>query len=59
MPPKKAAAPKAAKKPSTPRKKKVKAEPGSVGLSAEEVASGTPSTRTHGAPVVSKRDAAV
>ncbi|HEY4176236.1 MAG TPA: ParB N-terminal domain-containing protein [Kofleriaceae bacterium] len=44
MPPKKAAAPKAPKKPSTPRKKKVKAEPGSVGLTADEVASGTPSS---------------
>jgi len=41
MPPKaKAAAP---KKPATPRKKKVKAEAGSIGLTASEVASGTPS----------------
>ena len=31
------------KKPATPRKKKSKAEPGSIGLSADEVASGTPS----------------
>ena len=31
------------KKPSTPRKKKTKAEPGSIGLTAEEVATGTPS----------------
>jgi ParB family transcriptional regulator, chromosome partitioning protein len=33
---------KAPKKPTTPRKKKVKAEPGSVGLTADEVASGSP-----------------
>ncbi|HWU86783.1 MAG TPA: hypothetical protein VN253_05895, partial [Kofleriaceae bacterium] len=40
MPPKaKAAAP---KKPATPRKRKPKAEAGSVGLTASEVASGTP-----------------
>jgi ParB family transcriptional regulator, chromosome partitioning protein len=32
----------APKKAATPRKKKVKAEPGSVGLTAEEVASGSP-----------------
>jgi ParB family chromosome partitioning protein len=31
------------KKPATPRKKKPSAEPGSIGLSADEVASGTPS----------------
>jgi len=31
-----------AKKPATPRKKKAKAEPGSVGLSADEVAAGSP-----------------
>ena len=31
------------KKPATPRKKKSKAEPGSVGLTADEVASGSPS----------------
>lgn len=36
-------APKAAKKPSTPRKKKAKAEPSSVGLTTDEVAEGTPS----------------
>jgi ParB family transcriptional regulator, chromosome partitioning protein len=44
MPPKKAAAPKAAKKPSTPRKKKVKAESGSVGLTAAETTEGAPSS---------------
>jgi ParB family transcriptional regulator, chromosome partitioning protein len=38
----KTAAPKAPKKAATPRKKKVKAEAGSVGLTAEEVASGSP-----------------
>src|SRR3954470_10014982 len=38
-----AAAPKAPKKATTPRKKKVKAEPGSIGLTAEEVAKGSPS----------------
>jgi ParB family chromosome partitioning protein len=32
----------APKKPTTPRKKKVKAEPGSVGLSADEVVAGSP-----------------
>jgi len=37
------AKPAAANKPSTPRKKKIKAEPGSVGLSVEEVAQGSPS----------------
>ena len=39
----KAKAPKAAAAPKTTRKKKVKAEAGSVGLTADEVASGTPS----------------
>ncbi|HVK85744.1 MAG TPA: ParB N-terminal domain-containing protein [Kofleriaceae bacterium] len=36
--------PKAAKKPAAPRKRKVKAEPGSVGLTAGEVTSGSPSS---------------
>jgi ParB family chromosome partitioning protein len=40
----KSAASAAPKKPATPRKKKVKAAAGSVGLTADEVASGSPST---------------
>ena len=40
----KSAASAAPKKPATPRKKKVKATAGSVGLTADEVASGSPST---------------
>lgn len=43
MPPKaKAAKATTPKKPASPRKRKVKAEPGSVGLTAEEVATGSP-----------------
>jgi ParB family chromosome partitioning protein len=42
MPPRAKAKDSAPKKPSTPRKKKVKAEPGSVGLTADEVAQGSP-----------------
>ncbi len=40
--------PKTAKKSAAPRKKKVKAEPGTVGLTADEVAGGTPSAEANG-----------